>query len=250
MTRPPDQAGSHCTMSDEETELFTYLETYLTPERQRRLREVLDLRTRHISVVLDGVFQAHNVSAALRGCEAFGVQDVHLVAPQDDLRLSSDVAVGSDKWLSIHRWKGPAAQRNCLARLRASGLRVVVTSVDPDGQTPATLDLSRPLALVIGNEAYGVSSVFEDAADERLHIPLSGFVESLNLSVACALCLSELTRRLRASPYEWRLAPEDREQMLRAWTRASIAHVEAIEQRWRSARSDAITAAARTRTGG
>ncbi len=224
-------------MADDDPELDAYLETYLTPERKRRLREVLDLRTRHIAVVLDGVFQAHNVSAALRSCDAFGVQDVHLVAPQEDLRLSSDVAAGSDKWLSIRRWKGAAARQNCLERLREQGMRVVVTSVTQNAQTPATLDLSRPLALVIGNEAYGVSQVFEEAADARLHIPLFGFVESLNLSVACALCLSELTRRLRLSEVAWKLAPEERAQLLRDWTRASIAHVIAIEKRWRQMQS-------------
>jgi tRNA (guanosine-2'-O-)-methyltransferase len=213
-------------------ELFDYLETYLTEPRKRRLREVLALRTRHIAVVLDDVYQSHNTSAALRSCDAFGVQEVHLVESRHDAQLSSDVAAGSDKWLTITRHRGLAAGAQCAQELHRRGYRIVAAMLDGATATPSTLDLSTPVAIVIGNETSGVSTALASAASERLSIPMYGFVESFNLSVACALCLQELTRRLRESEVPWRLPMRERDELLFTWTRASILNVESIEARW------------------
>lgn len=211
--------------------LFAHLETFLTEHRRMRLREVLALRTRHVALVLDDVYQPHNVSAALRSCDAFGVQDVHLVQGQQATPISSDVAGGSDKWLTLHRHAGPAA---CIDRLRKSRYRIVATAAAGAEHSPETLPLDEPIALVIGHESYGVSALFLEAADLRLAVPMFGFVESFNLSVAAALCLSELTRRLRGGRVDWRLRPEEAEELLYRWTRASVANVAAIEARWRA----------------
>lgn len=220
-------------------ELFDYLETYLTEPRKARLREVLALRTRHIAVVLDSIYQPHNTSAALRSCEAFGLQEVFLVERLHEQQLSQDVAAGTDKWLTLHRHQGPTGALECIAELRRRQFRIVVSTPGQSTATPETLDLSTPLALVIGNETTGVTAEFLDAADERLTIPMCGFVDSFNLSVACALCLQDLTRRLRVSAIDWRLSPAEHEELLFEWTRASVANVAAIEERWRRDRSGA-----------
>ncbi|MFV0442806.1 MAG: TrmH family RNA methyltransferase [Planctomycetaceae bacterium] len=213
--------------------LFDYLETYLTETRKVRLREVLALRTRWLTVVLDDIYHPHNTSAALRSCDAFGLQDVHIVETQHDSQLSSDVAAGSDKWLTMERHQGPEAARDCVVMLRRRGFRIAATVLGPADATPQTLDLSQPVAVVIGNETSGVSNTLLDAADVRLSIPMYGFVDSFNLSVACALCLQDLSRRLRESDVDWELSDQEREELLFQWTRASISSVEAIEQRWR-----------------
>ena len=217
-----------------EPELFDYLETFLSESRRARLREVLALRTRHLTLVLDDIYQPHNLSAALRSCDAFGVQDVHLVEPRHEVEISSDVAGGSDKWLTRYEYTGPAAGEECLAVLRRQGYRIVVTAPNIEAASPESLDLTQRTAIVIGNETAGVSGAFERAADGWLKVPMVGFVESLNLSVSAALCLSELTRRLRRSDIDWRLTPAETEKLLINWTRASIANVEAIEARWRA----------------
>jgi tRNA (guanosine-2'-O-)-methyltransferase len=219
-----------------EQQLFHHLEAFLTPGRRARLREAVALRTRHVALVLDDIYQPHNMSAALRSCDALGVQDVYLVEPRHEVRLSSDVAGGSDKWLTLHHYRTVDAAERCLADLRAAAYRVVVTTPDPAAPTPETLDLRQRLAVVIGNETTGVSTVFQQAADARLHLPMVGFVESYNLSVAAALVLFELTRRLRRSEVAWQLTPPETQRLLFEWTRASVPHVEAIEARWRAAR--------------
>lgn len=221
-------------MDARDRRLFDYLETFLTPARRTRLREVAALRTRHVALVLDDIYQRHNLSAALRSCDALGVQDVYLVEPRQEVRISSDVAGGSDKWLTLHRYRTVDAAEQCLADLHAAGYRVVVATPDASAPTPETLDLQQRLAVVIGNETAGVSAVFQQAAEARLHLPMVGFVESFNLSVAAALALFELTRRLRRSDVAWRLSPDETERLLCEWTRASIPHGEAIEARWRA----------------
>lgn len=218
-------------------ELFEYLETYLSEPRKARLREVLALRSRRITVVLDDVYQPHNTSAALRSCDAFGLQEVHIVETQHDSQLSSDVAAGSDKWLEMSHYHGPDAARQCAEALHARGFRIVATVLGAADVTPLTLDLSRPVAIVIGSEKSGVSPTLRSAADLELSIPMYGFVDSFNLSVACALCLQDLSRRLREGRDDWRLDPEDCEELLFRWTRASIRNVEAIERRFRRGRT-------------
>ncbi len=216
------------------------------------MREVAALRTRHVALVLDDIYQPHNMSAALRSCEGLGVQDVYLVEPRHEVRISSDVAGGSDKWLTLHQYRAGDAAERCLSDLHAAGYRVVVTTPDPSAPTPETLDLRQRLAVVIGNETAGVSAVFQHAADARLHLPMVGFVESYNLSVAAALVLFELTRRLRRSEVAWRLTPAETERLLFEWTRASVPHVEAIEARWRAEREreDRVSGTAEVRPRG
>jgi len=220
-------------------QLFAHLETFLTEPRQARLREVLARRTRHVALVLDDVYQPYNMSAALRSCDAFGVQDVYLVESRHQAQISSDVAGGSDKWLTRRDYIGPDAAERCIADLRRGGYRIVATSPRRQADTPETLPLDQRVAVVIGNETSGVSTAIESAADGWLRLPMEGFVESFNLSVSAALCLSELTRRLRRSAIDWRLSAAEAETLLVAWTRASIAHVDAIEARWRAAQADA-----------
>lgn len=222
-----------------DAELFDHFETYLSEPRKLRLRGALAMRTRHITVVLDDVYQPHNTSAALRSCDAFGVQDVHLVESKHEAQLSSDVAAGSDKWLTLVRHRGPQASQLCADELHRRGYRIVTTMLGEHDATPETLDLSTPVAIVIGNETSGVSSALMAAADVRLTIPMHGFVDSFNLSVACALCLQDLTRRLRASAIDWRLSQGEHTQLLYRWTQASIPNVQAIERRWLQGRRPA-----------
>lgn len=218
-------------------ELQAYFEEFLTPRRRERLREVLALRTRHIAVVLDNVHQSQNFSAVLRSCEAFGVQDVHIIETFSPFEIAADVAAGTDKWLTLHRYAGPEALTQCVSRLRQQGYRLVVTMPGQGSFTPATLDIESRVAIVIGNESVGVSPEMQVEADGFLEIPMVGFVESFNLSVAAALCLSELTRRLRASSVDWRLSESERQALLFDWVRASVPRADALEKRWRQSQA-------------
>ncbi len=220
--------------------LLRHLQAFLTPERRQRIEQVLDVRTRHVTVVLENVYHPHNISAVLRSCDAFGVQDVHIIEGDDSLKVKRDIAVGADRWLTIHR-HGSLGDRTaaCLERLRADGYRLLVTLPDSEGSAGllAEIDLSRPVALVFGHEKTGVSEQFIAAADETVTIPMCGFTDSLNLSVAAAICLQQLTERLRQSNVAWRLPQADREQLRFQWTRQSVRHCAEIEKRFLQAPS-------------
>jgi tRNA (guanosine-2'-O-)-methyltransferase len=220
-------------MTPYEPELFQLLEGFLSRDRREKLRAVLALRTRQLSIVLDGVYHPHNTSAVLRSCDAFGIQNVDVVENSHQQQLSRKVAGGSDKWLTMRRYSGRNATRDCIARLAAEGRRIVVTCAEADAITPERLDLARPMAIILGNEAAGVSPEFREAATDRLTIPMVGFVESLNLSVAAALCLQALTTRLRAGDLPWRLRPDEAEELLYEWTRKAVPHAANVERRWR-----------------
>ncbi len=204
---------------------------FLQEERIQRLRDVLSRRTRHITVLAERLHDEHNIAACVRSCEAFGVQDLHLVA-QEDLRkkrkMSIMVSTGSHKWLSMHRHDSPLA---AVADLRSRGYRIVVA--DPPGDHPSTpvadLDLERPVAIVIGNEREGVSDTVRELADERVHAPMVGFVESLNVSVACAVLLSQvrsqLDLRLGATAL---LSQEEQEHLLDLWVARDVPRVSEV----------------------
>ena len=123
-------------------ELTRYLQTMLTPGRVARFREVLRERTRHITLVLEDIFQPHNASAVLRSCDCFGIQDVHIIEHRNRYEVNPDVALGASQWLTLRRYHGTAnPAEECLSQLRSKGYRLVATTPHRDGHTPETLPL-------------------------------------------------------------------------------------------------------------
>ncbi len=155
----------------------------VTEARRRRLAEVAARRTRHLIPVLDRFADPHNVSAVLRTAEAFGLLEVHAVAGPRGLPAAHRVSKGAHRWLQVHRH---AAPEPCIAALRRRGYRVVVASMEGTLR-PEDLASLGPLAVVFGNEHTGVAAPWREAADHGYAIPMQGFVESLNVSVAAAL---------------------------------------------------------------
>jgi tRNA (guanosine-2'-O-)-methyltransferase len=223
---PPQGSAEHFALWD-------YYHEYVTPERRVRLADVLSRRTRRIAVVLDDVRQSHNVSAVLRSCDAFGIQDVHVLEPVEPFDPSTRIALGAQRWLTIRREHGEGAARRGIAHLKDRGYRIVATVPPGENSIPFdTLSLDRPLAIVFGNEKDGISSEMSAAADLLTTIPMCGFVESLNISVAAALLVHSLSTRLRRTRDDWRLTKAELDELLFEWTRKSIPAVDLIEQRW------------------
>jgi tRNA (guanosine-2'-O-)-methyltransferase len=167
------------------------LTPFLSEERRDRIEAVLLGRTRTVVPVVDGVHDMGNVSAVMRTAEALGYQSVHVVETAERFKQSSRTAQGADKWLDVHRWPSPA---DCVEYLRQRGFRLVVTHLDADTPLDA-IDFTLPTALVFGNEASGVSEEMLSLADVRCVIPMGGFVESFNISVAAAVALYHAHRQ-------------------------------------------------------
>lgn len=208
-------------------ELIDHLGAHLTENKRERIETVLAERTRRLTVLLEDVNQPHNASACLRTCDCLGVQDVHVVERRHPFQPDRDVALGSNKWLSIHRYHRP---ESALETLRARGYRLVATSPRAEGDTPATLPLDRPVALLFGSEHRGLSAPVLEAAERTLRLPLYGFTESYNLSVALALVLARLVERLREWPAAWRLDEAEREELTLQFYRRLLARHDLIEE--------------------
>jgi tRNA (guanosine-2'-O-)-methyltransferase len=166
---------------------------YLVPERRARIDEVVANRTRTLTVVMEAFCDPQNVNAVLRTCEAFGIQELHVVEgamkPYD---RNKKISQNADKWLDVHRWRSSA---ECLEHLRAQGFAVYVTHLDAGARPLAELSFAGKVALVFGNESRGVSDDAVRLADATFAIPMRGFVQSFNVSVAAAITLAKAVER-------------------------------------------------------
>ncbi|HZH04078.1 MAG TPA: RNA methyltransferase, partial [Myxococcaceae bacterium] len=158
--------------------------TLLLDDRKERIDEVVALRTRSVAVVLDRLEDSFNMAAVLRTCEGFGVQDVYVVEnPEVRFRPNATVTQGCDKWLTLHTFRGFS---ECRAALKARGYRVLASAFAPGGEGLFSLRFEGKTALVFGNERHGVSSEVIAESDGTFWIPMRGFTQSFNVSVAVA----------------------------------------------------------------
>lgn len=167
-----------------------------TDRRGQRIEEVLAHRQPSLTVVLENIHDPHNVAAVLRSCDAVGVLTLHMVytveAPPASLaRTTSGSAI---KWIEVVSHESIQA---CYGRLRGEGKRIVVTALDIDSVDLYRQDLVEPVAVVFGNEQRGASLEAVERSDGTVFIPMLGMVESLNISVACAVTLYEAMRQRR-----------------------------------------------------
>ncbi len=165
----------------------------IRPRRVARMMEVLQRRMGSVVPVLEAVRRRHNVSAVIRSADALGLHEVHLVT--GSFRPSPGAARGSERWMDLRLNQSSAA---CIAQLRQRGFRVYAADLDPAAQTPEALPVDTPVALLFGSELAGVSAEARQGADGAVQLPMRGFVESLNVSVAAALILRAVAERRRA----------------------------------------------------
>lgn len=214
-------------------DLLEYLEGYVTEKRRNLFQKVLAERTRHFSVVLENIYQEHNSSAVVRSCDIFGVQDLHVIENTYSSKVSRHVARGSQKWLTFHRYKKDTNNTaDCFKDLKEKGYQIIATTPHNDSCYLHDFDISKKSAFVFGVEKEGVSEYVKENADGFLKIPMVGFTESLNISVAAAIILENLTTRLRKSELNWRLTEEEREELYYEWIEKSIKNVDKIKNHY------------------
>lgn len=213
--------------------LLTYFESYLTANRKETFTKVLENRTRHFTVVLEDIYQAHNASAVVRTCDIFGVQDVHAIENKYTNKVSRHVAKGSQKWLSQYRYRKDGDNtKMCLERLKSEGYQIIATTPHNSSCLLQDFDISKKSAFVFGVEKEGVSETVIEQADGFLKIPMVGFTESLNISVAAAIILQDVTTKLRDSSVKWQLSDKEKEVLYFEWIKKTIKNVDKIEEHY------------------
>ncbi|MCF8258249.1 MAG: RNA methyltransferase [Flavobacteriales bacterium] len=209
------------------------LRPYVSDNKWRLFDECLAQRTRHVTVVLEDIYQPQNASAVLRSCDCFGIQDVHVIENDHAYDINPKVVHGASKWLHVHKYfEEDFNTERCLAKLKDNGYCLVATSPRADSVPVHEFPLDRPIALMMGTEKRGLSDHAFEMADALVTIPMVGFTESLNISVSAAICLQNLTHRLRQSVIPWQLSEEERQDLLLEWMRKVVKDAERIERRF------------------
>lgn len=221
------------------SELSAYLSGFISERRKQRFSEVLAERTGHLRIVLENMYQAHNASAVLRSCDCFGIQHVHFIENRHHLKISEDVAMGSSNWLSIHRHKDTENNtRAALRELKSMGYRIVATTPHTRDVNLQDLPVDKKLALIFGTEIDGISQDVLEEADEFVKIPMFGFTESFNVSVSAALCMYELSSRIRASVPNYLLSKEEQEEVYFDWMKNSVEYSQSLIRDYLAKKSD------------
>ncbi len=203
--------------------LKNYLFQFLTEERKEKFEKVVKYRTRHMTVVLEDIYQPHNASAVVRSCDCFGVQDLHIIENDNQYRINPQVTMGSTKWVDIHQYNEKENNTiDCLRALKAQGYKIVATSPHKDDCNLEELPVDEKFALVFGTELTGISDLVKQEADVFMKIPMYGFTESFNISVSAALCLHHLSSKIHQSEAPWELTAQEQEDVLIDWARKTV----------------------------
>lgn len=187
------------------------------PQRLEKFKKVAAARTRQLTLVLEDIRHPHNVSACLRTAEAFGIQDIHVVEGRHRF-LPSSVTRGVDRWVDVHRWDCRIKLAN---HLRESGYLLACAYPRQDALALDAIPVNQALAIVFGNEGEGLSNDWQQVADICFTIPMVGMVESLNISVSCALAMRATLSRMKTdAPESFFLNEADQKNLVERWVGA------------------------------
>lgn len=205
---------------------FQYLKDYVTPHKRQLIEQVLAKRTRYFTVVLEDIYKPHNASAVLRTADCFGIQDIHMIEKGHSYEVNPYVVRGASQWVDIHKYSNEEekAVSNCFEHLRSEGYQIIATSPDAGSVSIHALDVSQKIALVFGNEHAGVSDEVKTKADKLVHIPMMGFTESFNISVAASIFLFDLIRKTHELRLEenFYISEEEKQALREKWYRGIV----------------------------
>lgn len=205
--------------SDTYFEHYSWMSELLTSQKKTLFEEKIIKRTQHIIPIFENPEKSHNLSAILRSTEAFGFQKAGTISYETP-EIDKATSKSSEKWLNFFEWDHPEAM---VKDLKQKGYRILVTDLNPNSKSIDEFDWSVPTAICLGNERKGVSNDLRSLADGSLHLPLSGFTESLNVSVTWGI-LAALLSKMKFPQMEENL----RYKTLLEWTIRSLPEGEAI----------------------
>lgn len=185
--------------------------------RIEKVRSVLRSRQPDLTLVLENIHDPHNVSAVLRSCDAVGVLQVELLYNVEKFpRIGKKSSSSASKWLNVRKHK---TVEDCYALLHAEGFKIYATHLGTSAVSLYDIDLAGKVALVFGNEHRGVSKEAATKADGNFIIPMVGMIQSLNISVACAVSLYEALRQrfVRGQYTSSKLGAQDLQQLFDDW---------------------------------
>jgi tRNA (guanosine-2'-O-)-methyltransferase len=172
--------------------VLKHIAPVLTASRLEKIKKISSERVYDVAVVLEGIYDRGNISAVMRTAEALGFINFHVIETQEKFKEANRVTQGSDKWVEVRKWKTTS---EAIQHFKKNNIRICVTTLE-GGRPIDEVDFNQPCAFVLGNEKEGASREIIEAADERVFIPMHGFVQSFNISVAGALGLYHIQKEL------------------------------------------------------
>lgn len=216
---------------EQKQEYYAALCEMISPERVSLFEKVIEERTDMQCVVVENIYQSQNASAVLRTCDCVGIQQVHVIENNNTYQINPDVALGSSQWIDLHRYNRKENNTfDCINKLKSQGYKIVATLPHEKDVYLPDLDVKEKMAIVFGNEVEGLSSDLIENADIYMKIPMYGFTESFNISVSAAICMYNLTDRLRKSGVDYHLSADRRIETLIKWAKRTIRRSDMIEK--------------------
>jgi tRNA (guanosine-2'-O-)-methyltransferase len=210
-------------MQTDKQKIIESLKEFVSEERYKRIQNIVRQRTRHLSIVVENLFQSHNMSAILRTAECMGIQDVHIIERDFEYEINNQIALGSQKWLSIYRYNSLKNNTlHCLQSLKEKGYKIAATLPCEKQHLLDDISIDTKTAFLFGTELNGLTQDAIDMADEFVKIPMYGFTESYNVSVSVGLTMMNVNERLRKSLINWTLSDEEILELELEWLKKSI----------------------------
>lgn len=205
-------------------ELINYLTPYLSENRLSLIEKIIQLRTNHLAIVLEDLFQSHNASAAVRSSECFGIQNIHFIENSNSYQKNHQVDMGSSKWINLHRYnqENQNNTKTCLEKLKNQNYQIIGLALSDQSIPLDEINIEKKTALVFGTEETGLSKDALTLCDQTAIIPMYGFTQSFNISVSVALTLQNLNQRLRQSSINWKLSKTEQNEIKLDWMIKSI----------------------------
>lgn len=210
---------------EDKKRLISYLTEFVTENRKNRFDAVINDRMNHLQIVVEDLYQGHNASAVIRSCDCFGIQYMHFIENKNTMKVNNEIALGAGSWVNV---KKHSNTKQCLTDLKKQGFKIVATTPHKNDCTIDNLPIHQKIALVFGTELNGITQDVMDVADEFVKIPMYGFTESFNISVSAALCMYELTTRIRKEVPDYKLSETEKTDVYLEWLKNSIEKSDAI----------------------
>ncbi len=209
--------------------IIEYLSGFINDDRQQLLKQVLAQRTRHLTVVLEDIYQSQNASAVVRTCECLGLQEMHVIENDHEYELNPMVVQGASKWLEIYKYNsGSNNSEACIEKLKERDYTIVAMTLSEHALPLEEMEIDNKLALCFGSEEPGLSDDIHELSDTQVRIPMHGFTQSFNLSVSAGISLFYLRNKLNTSTVNWQLDIDEQEQLYIEWLAQSTPSGQAL----------------------
>lgn len=207
----------------------------MTESRKQVLKDTLELRTKYVTLVAEHFIDEHNIHASIRSSECFGLQEFHNI-PEEGVQLKKNRSVnrGAFHWTHVYDYEeGKRSTEECIANLKARGYKIYASSSHIETSfTPQNIPIDQPLAIVLGKEMTGISQETIDMCDGVITIPMYGFTESFNVSVAASLIIQPIIARIHESDYNWKMTEKEKSDLYYEWAWATIKSPDSFYKEW------------------